>query len=518
VSSLLEIRSAGMRFPGVQALKGVDLSVHAGEVHALVGHNGSGKSTLVRILAGEHQPDPGTYVSVDRQPMHFGSHVEAARLGLRFVHQHLDLVYELSATENIAMGTGYAVRGLRRIAWSKEHARTRREMDRLGYEIDPKRPVSELGASARTAVAVARALSDRSEYKPKVIVFDEATATMPLPEIDRFLGLVRGLRSEGIGILYVSHHLSEVLRIADRVTVLRDGVRVCTMMADECDDALLTRLIIGDSADGRRTNDNARFTRRPKAAAAAAEPAADGKADAQESTVLTVTNLSGELVDNVSFSARRGCVVGIAGISGSGREEIAELLVGALPRLGRVMLGDVELPPGRPDKAVKAGMLLVPADRARKALLQNFVLRENVTISTLLEFWRHGLLRKSEERSTTEDWIQRLVIRGGGPETPVTTLSGGNQQKAMVARSVRTLPKVLVVDEPTQGIDVGGVKDVHAFIRDLSNSCAVVVCSSDTADLVAVCRQVLILRHGMVTAVLTGDEISSDSIDAQQLA
>jgi ribose transport system ATP-binding protein len=482
----------------------VDLTVESGEVHALVGHNGSGKSSLVKVLAGEYQPDRPTSIWVDGEPLPLSSPKHSMRSGLRFVHQNLGLVDGLSVTENIAMGAGYGARGLRRIDWRAEHARAREQLTELGYPVDPRTPLSELSTSARSAVAIARALSDRPATPPKLLILDEVTAAMPQPEIARFLTLVRRLRERGVGIVYVSHHLSEVFAVADRVTVLRDGVRVITSAVDEQTERTLANHIVGPAGLREGT-----------------KPEASGVAGSSEGAAsrgtLEVQGLSGDMVHDLSFTVSAGSVLGIAGISGSGREEVAEMVMGARPRGGSVRLNGRRVGADRPDVALRAGLVLLPADRARSGLIPNLLLRENVTLSRLKTLWRRGRLSKRVERREVADWIRRLDIRGGGPDADVTALSGGNQQKVIIARCLRLGPKALILDEPTQGVDIGGVADIHRLIHAIGATSAVLVCSTDTSELAALCHEVLVLRRDRQPVHLRGADVTQHTIDTVQL-
>jgi ribose transport system ATP-binding protein len=503
-SPLLNVERAGLSFPGTRALDGVDVAVATGEVHAVVGHNGSGKSSLVKVLAGEYQPDRVTRIWVDGKPLLTGSPKQSMRLGLRFVHQNLALVSGLSVTENIAMGAGYGVRGLGRIRWKQEHERAESRLAELGYTIDPRAPLSDLSVSARSAVAIARALNDRPASPPKVLILDEVTAAMPQPEIARFLTLVRRLRDRGMGVVYVSHHLSEVFAVADRVTVLRDGVRVVTTTVAGETEQSLARHILGDSTS--------RIAPRLATSRALVSPAFSGV-----DRTLEVEGLSGDLVHDLSFTVTAGRILGIAGIAGSGREHVAELVMGIRPRRGSVRLGGRELDPDRPDFALRAGLVLLPADRARSGLIPNLLLRENLTISRLRDLWRRGKLSKFLERREANEWIQRLGIRGGGPDVDVMSLSGGNQQKVVIARCLRLNPTALILDEPTQGVDIGGVSDIHSLIHAMGKISAVVVSSTDTSELAQLCQDVLVLRRDRAPVQLTGSEVTQHNIDTVQL-
>lgn len=502
----LRIRDAGMTFGETTVLSGVSLDVAPGEVHALAGHNGSGKSTLVKILAGRYVPHPETSVHAGDASLEFGRPESSMALGLRFVHQNLALVPDLSVTENLALGPGFGAGGLGRIAWPKEHRRARQELASLGYEVDPRAPVRDLSASTRSAVAIARALSDRAATAARILVLDEVTATMPLAEVQRLLALVEGLKQRGVGILMISHHLEELETVADRATILRDGHLVATVDRADVTVDNLTRLIMGETRARARTDMLDRLTARTS------DPQVPGAG-------LAVQGLTGARIDGISFMVRRGEIVGFSGVTGSGREELAELLYGALPRGGRVTVDGHELPPHRPDRALRAGLALVPADRARHAVLPAMSVRENLTISRLSDVTRRGgWIRADREREQVRAWIDTLSITGAQDVADVVELSGGNQQKVMLARAIRLQPKVLVLDEPTQGVDVGAIADIYALIRAIAPQAAIVVCSSDLDELARLCTSVHVLRRGRLIGHLEGDEVTETNIARLELS
>ena len=505
----LEVSGAGVTYPGVRALQGLDIDVRAGEVHAVIGHNGSGKSTFVKLLAGQCRPTQGTRIRVAGEELPPQSPLESARLGLRFVHQDLALVPSQSVTENLGLSVGLGVRGLKRIDWRAEHAAARSRLAELGYAVDPKALVGELSRSTRSAVAVARALRDFVGSPARVLVLDEVSAAMTAPEIARLLEMLARLRATGLGILYVSHHLEEVLQTADRVTVLRDGVRVTTSSAHTLTGAQLADLIIG--------TEQAHKLREGRAAEPGERDLATGQSR-HTGAAFTVTALSGQILRDISFQARSGQIIGVAGIAGSGREELAELLMGSVPRKGSVLIDGAELPPSRPDLSVRYGMALVPADRSSNAVIPTLPVRDNMTLARLSPFWRRGWLSRRSEAKEVSAWIERLSIRGATVDGAVTTLSGGNQQKVMVARALRTRPRVLILDEPTQGIDVAAVADIHAIIREVAETSAVIILSSDSDELASLCSEVLVLRAGRVAAQLADSDVMSAAIMRLELA
>jgi ribose transport system ATP-binding protein len=501
----LRVQRLSVTFPGMRALTDVDLHVALGEVHALVGHNGSGKSTLIKVLSGLHAPDKGSAVTIGGRPLPWESPADSERLGVRVVQQNLGLVPVLSITENVLMGSGYSARRLGRIAWRQEHDRVAEHMSRLGYEVDTRSLVGELPAATRSAVAMARALSPRRDRPaPQILLLDEITAAMPEPDIQRVLQLVRTLTAQDVAVLYVSHHLEEVLQVADRVTVLRDGRRITCLPGGELTQDGLAELVIGE-------------TQRPDQRQASQAAGVRLGADSEAGT-LRVTELCGATVQGLSFSATPGGIVGIAGITGSGREEMAQLLLGALPREGAVELGGQIVPPDRPRRAVEMGMTLVPADRMADAVISSQNVRENLTVAGLRRQKGLAPIQVRAERAQVDGWIEKLAIRGATADGSINTLSGGNQQKVILARCLSVKPKLLVLDEPTQGVDIGAKAEIHSLVREASSASAVVVCSSDNYELASLCTEVLVLHRGRLVGHLFGEAITEQNLDRMQLS
>ncbi len=503
--TVLEIRGLSKTFPGQRALVDVDFEVRAGEVHALVGQNGSGKSTLIKCLAGYHTPDFGSVARITHHRR--GAQVEeftlghaeaAARAGIRFVHQDLGLVEGLDAVENLALGRGYRTT-LGSINWRAYRRQTAHELAALGFRFDVRQPVSDLIPSQRTGVAIARALHNW-EDDVEIVVMDEPTAALPGDDVERLFETIKHVTSRGVAVVYVSHHLDEIFRIADRVTVLRDGYKVATRAIDGLDHDGLVELIVGQALAEEFSHE--------------LSSAVDGG-----ETLLRVSGLAGSSVADVSFEVKAGQVVGVAGITGSGREALAGLLFGAHRReRGVVDVAGVAVPSLRPDLAVAAGMGLIPADRKAVAIVADMSVRENVTLPRISDFFRGAWFRHSLERSDVSAWMQKLNVQPRNPEREVKFLSGGNQQKAVIARWLRLAPKVLVLDEPTQGVDVGAKADIHRLIDQAAEQgAAVLVCSTDTEELVRLCSRVLVLARGRVRAEVSGPELDRERLERLQL-
>jgi ribose transport system ATP-binding protein len=489
-------------FGGQTALTSVDLSVDYGEVHALVGQNGSGKSTLIKVLSGYHQPDPGAEAELAGRPFQLGNAHTARAAGLRFVHQDLALVLQLSILDNMMLGRPYPVGLGGRIRHRVAAERASGYLRQVGVAADVGLPVGSLTPAERSAVAIARALSDTSSGR-LLLVLDEPTAALPANDVRRLLDTIGRLRGEGHGVLLVSHHLGEVLDIADRITVLRDGKVVATTARSEVDQRRLASLIVGHSAV-------------PDDAGAARGSAADGQT---REPVLRIRQLRGGRLTGLDLDVRPGEIVGVAGITGSGRESLASLITGGLAHAGQVQVAGTELRPGQPHRVLTAGAAGVPGERARLGMFPNLGVRANMTVSDLDRHRRFGRIDRGRERGEVSEWIGRLGIVTHGPDAPIQSLSGGNQQKVLVARALRTRPKVLVLDDPTQGIDVGARAQIHEVIeRCAADGIAVLLISTDSDELARLADRVLILAGGKCARILEGGPtLTAKVIDVSQL-
>lgn len=482
-------------FPGQKALDDVSLSVRSGEVHALVGQNGSGKSTLIKALAGYHAPDPGATVTVLGEEVDVRDLRDPRLRRLRFIHQDLGLVGTLTAVENLSLTVGPSF-ALRRISFAKEERAARQWLAEFALDIDLHQPVDDLTRVERTVVAIVRALMEW-DHPEGALILDEPTAALPLPEVRHLFDIVKRLTARGAGVMYVSHRLDEVLELADRVSVLRDGRLVTTQAASDIDHESLVRHIVGRTVDLSLAH----------------------QAPSAREVVLRIRDLAGERLREVSFDVYAGEIVGITGLLGSGREHLARTIFGAdAQRSGSVEVDGHNLTSGSPHQAVRCGMALVPADRAREGLFPDSSVRENLTLPHLTPLVRRGRISRRREEAEADSWIERTRLSPPSRERMVASLSGGNQQKVVLGKWLRTNPKVLVLDEPTQGVDVAAKAAIYKLVGEAAEAGAsVLVCSSEVEEMVEVCERILVLRDGRVCAELAGQSLTSDRVLAEML-
>ncbi|RMI13442.1 sugar ABC transporter ATP-binding protein [Cellulomonas triticagri] len=473
---LLQMRSIVKQFPGARALDGVDLDVVPGEVHCLLGQNGAGKSTLIKVLAGAHQPTEGE-VLVDGEVVTIANPVAALRLGVATMYQELDVVAGLTVAENVFLGHELATAGVSRRREARR--RTREILARLGHpEISPHHEVGSLPAAAQQIVSMARALS----HDARVIVMDEPSAVLDSDEVENLFRVVRELTAAGVAIVYISHRMEEIRAIGDRITVLKDGRTVARdLPVASTPTRELIRLMTGRSVEY------------------AFPEGTDLPADAP--VVLDVAGLSlrGAFTD-VTFQVRAGEIVGLAGLVGSGRSEILETVYGARrATTGTVEVAGRRLRPGQVQAAVRAGVGLAPEERKAQGLLLDEPVYRNITLSTFGRFAKGGMLDERAERRTAQEQAEALDLRPTGVDRAIRTLSGGNQQKAMLARWLVHGCRVLLLDEPTRGVDVGARAEIYALVRRLADEgAAVVVVSSEIPEVLGLSDRVLVVSDGRV--------------------
>ncbi|WP_136520724.1 sugar ABC transporter ATP-binding protein [Cellulomonas telluris] len=488
--AILRMRGIVKQFPGARALDGVDLEVRAGEVHCLLGQNGAGKSTLVKVLAGAHQPDEGEIV-LDGTPVTITHPVAGLCLGVATMYQELDVVDGLSVAENVYLGHELASRGFTQRRAAAQ--RSRELLRRLGHpELSPHREVGTLPAAGKQVVSMARALS----HDARVIVMDEPSAVLDSEEVANLFRVVRELTAQGVAIVYISHRLEEIRQIGDRITVLKDGRTVAQgLPAATTPTADLIRLMTG------RTVEYA-IPRRP--------PVPD---DAP--VVLRVEDLTvrGAFAD-VSFDVRAGEVVGLAGLVGSGRSEVLETVFGARrPHAGRVSVDGSPVHAGSVGAAVRAGIGLCPEERKSQGLLLDEPVYRNITLSSFARTARGPFLDEAAERRVADEQVTALDLRPADPDRAARTLSGGNQQKVLLARWLVHGCRVLLLDEPTRGVDVGARAEIYALIARLAAAgTAVVVVSSEIDEVLGLADRVLVLSEGRVVHTGPASEIDEHRV------
>lgn len=499
----LELRGISKRFGSTLALRGIDLTVRAGSVHALLGGNGSGKSTSLKILAGVHLADAGV-IWLDGMAHSWDQYSpQVARgAGLRFVHQNLGLVHGLTVGENFALEAGFPTRA-GRVDWARLHADTRQQLEAFGLDLDPRAPVGTLRPSDQALVAIVRALrpaalAETAAVGARTLVLDEPTASLPHQEASRLLEVLHVRRSLGQTIIYVSHRLPEVLELADDVTVLRDGKVAASGPVGDFDGASIVDIMMA----GRPQLDAPR--RRPSIGnAPSATPLSDRP-------VLEVREMVAGPLRGVSLSVGSGEVVGVAGLLGSGRTTLLQTLFGERGlESGDLLLDGVPFRPRRPAAAMERGVALVPEDRAAAAAFLDHSVADNLHAGALSRYWRWWRIDGPAMSRDATSLMDQFGVRAASSSAALRSLSGGNQQKVILARWLRREPRLLLLDEPTQGIDVAARADVHRHVRaHASRGNGAIVVSSDFAELVEVCDRVLVLRAGRVVADVTGDRLS----------
>jgi rhamnose transport system ATP-binding protein len=484
---LLALEHGEKSYGAVRALRDGTLAIRPGEVRALVGENGAGKSTLVKILGGVTQLDAGALL-VDGVEVAFHNPTDARDAGIAVIFQEPTLFPDLSVAENIAMGR-HPLGALRRIDRKAMHKEAADLLQRLGVRLEAERPVRGLSIADQQVVEIAKALS----FEARVLIMDEPTAALSGPEVARLFGVVRTLQERGAGILFISHRLEEVFAICETVTVMRDGAVVSDERTAELTEDDLVRRMVGRDLD-------ALF---PKTAAAVGAP------------LLSVQRLTREGVfTDVSFDVRAGEIVALAGLVGAGRSEVARVVFGIdKADGGTVEVEGKRLPNGKPTAAMAAGLAFVPEDRRQQGLVMDLSIKRNATLTSLARLTRLGLIGGKAERLLAEDWAQRLQLKFHSMNDSVGTLSGGNQQKVVLAKWLSTEPKVLIVDEPTRGIDVGTKSEVHRLLSDLAGQgLAVLMISSELPEVLGMADRVLVMHEGRITGEIPRAEADEERI------
>jgi ABC-type sugar transport system ATPase subunit len=484
----LEMRGIGKRFPGVIALDGVDLALAPGKVHALMGENGAGKSTLIKILAGVYGKDTGT-IRVGGRETEFRSPRDALRQGIKVVFQEIALISEFTVAENIFLEEYPRIAG-GSIDWKRIRAEAAALFQRIGFDVDPAAKTGDLPVSQQQMVEIARALA----HEARIVVMDEPTSSLTPKEVELLFVVIRRLTAIGIAVVYVSHKLDEVFEIADEVTVLRDGRHISTKpIGAHTHDSLIHDMI------GRRIDNLFPRVRRQS----------PGKA------VLTVENLSTDAkLKGVSFEARAGEVLGFFGLMGAGRTELAKAIVGYDPiRSGTIRIDGTPLSPHDTRRAVGLGIGLLTEDRKTEGLMLELPVLQNMSLASLSSFARAGFVDEGRERSAVQSFVDRFRVKTPGLGQTIKNLSGGNQQKVLLARWLMRGLKVIVVDEPTRGIDVGAKSEIFALIDQLAGEgLAVIMMTSEMPELLGLSDRIAVMDEGRITAVMPRDAATQETI------
>src|ERR671920_771635 len=486
----LQMREIEKRFPGVHALKGVGLSVGAGEVVALLGENGAGKSTLMKVLGGVHQPDSGE-VLIDGAPAVIRGVSDATKYGVAFIHQELNVLDNLDVAANVYLGREPTYGGpLRLVDRGRVEGETKKHLPRLGLNIAPDTPLARLSIAQQQMVEIAKALS----LDARILIMDEPTSSLTLSETERLLSVVKDLRSNGVAVIYISHRLGEVKEIADRAVVLRDGANAGELRREEITHDRMVRLMVG--------RDIQSFYQHP-----------EGEKQPRYFEVESLRT-SRYPDQQVRFDVGRGEILGLAGLVGAGRSEAAQAIFGVEPPVeSSLMLDSRPLRIRSPQDAIRYGVYLVPEDRRTAGLIVDMPIRENVTLPALERYAPAGLISFEKEREGAKEVCKRLNVKAPSVEVRAANLSGGNQQKVVLAKWLALEPKVLIFDEPTRGVDVGAKAEIYALLRGLAEGgVAVLMISSDMEEILHVSDRVAVMPEGWLTGVLKREDCTEENI------
>ncbi len=483
---ILEMRHITKTFPGVVALNDISLAVQPGQVHAIVGENGAGKSTLMKVLAGVVAPDSGE-IALRGHLVQFAGPGDSQQRGISIIYQEFNLLPYLSVAENIFLGREpHKTLGL--IDWARMHREARESLARLSVQLDPTTPVANLSVAQQQEVEIAKALS----LEANIIVMDEPTAVLAAHEVEHLFDIVKTLKSQGVTVIYISHRLAELYQIADQATVIKDGRVVGAFEMGDVTRADLIRMMVGRPLEETF-------------------PAAD---DESGPVVLSVRGLSTEFLDTINFELRSGEILGLAGLVGAGRTSLARALFGA----SRITSGDIKVAgkpfnPASPRAAIRARIALVPEERKTQGLVLDLSIRKNMSLPILARLRRWGLLSKPRERTLVNDAIRDLGVRTPSAEQEVQYLSGGNQQKVVLAKWLNTAPQVLILDEPTRGVDVGAKAEIYGLIREIARKgTGILFISSELPEVLGMSDRIMVMRDGRIEGEVSRDEATEEKI------
>ena len=490
MAPILQMRGVEKRFAGVHALKGVDLDVSAGEVVALLGENGAGKSTLMKVLGGVHQPDSGE-VLIDGAPAQMRGVSDASRHGIAFIHQELNVLDNLDVAANVFLGREPTRGGpLRLVDRERMERESKTYLARIGLDVRPDTPLARLSIAQQQMVEIAKALSQQA----RVLIMDEPTSSLTLSETERLLEVVKDLRSHGVAVIYISHRLGEVREIADRAVVLRDGANAGQLMREEISHDRMVRMMVGRDVESFYQH-----------------PLGEKRPGYFQVESLRTSRYPDR---QVKFEVGRGEILGLAGLVGAGRSEAAQAIYGVDPAVeSRLLLDGRPLVIRSPGDAIRYGVYLVPEDRRTAGLITDMPIRENVTLPALGRYARGGLISFEKERGGAREVCARLNVKCPSVEARAANLSGGNQQKVVLAKWLALEPKVLIFDEPTRGIDVGAKAEIYDLMRKLAEAgVGILMISSDMEEVINVSDRVAVMHEGRVTGVLGREDCTEENI------
>jgi len=492
---ILGLKNLSKTFPGQLALDQVDLKVYGGSIHALLGHNGSGKSTLIKLLSGFEKADYGYSAFLNGQRVDLWNGSKQNSSLIRIVHQDLGLVQNLNTIENLAFGRGYHTNAIGSINWKKEGLRAQELLNQLGIVPDVRKPTGMLSRAEQTYIAIARALQDWSDYSKGLLILDEPTASLQYGEIVSLFETMRMIRDKGAGLLYVSHRLDEIFQIADYVTVLRDGQKIHSGPITELDKSRLTAIM----------------TKSEK------KPISFTKTKAREKVILECNSVFSTKLKGVDFKLYEGEVLGVAGLIGSGRDELGAVLFGAHPRFSGRVVVEKQKVFAHPREAINAGISYLPSDRKNLGLIERHRLYEHITLPDIAPNTNSlGHINRNREMEDVDSWGRLVNLRPLDLHRRMHKFSGGNQQKAVIARWLRLKPKVLILDEPAQGVDIQSKEVIYNLVFEASNSGAsIIICSSDPDELCLLCNRVIVLKAGIKVADFSGKQLTAERIEAE---
>jgi len=485
----IEFKNVSKTFPGVKALQDISFSINRGEVHALLGENGAGKSTLIKVLAGVYWPDEGSTIVINGESFSGLTTLLAVRKGISVTYQDFSLFPNLSVAENIAIGKKVED-GKPGVNWKQIRAIARQAVEKIGVDLDINARLGDFSTAKQQLVAIARALVHDS----RLIVLDEPTSSLSSSEVEYLFRIIRDLKSRGIAVLFISHKLEEVFAVADRITILRDGRYMGTYQTREMDVQKVISIMVGREVLFKRVENEA-ITKKP---------------------LLEVKNLSKKgNYKNISFTLHEGEILGLTGLVGAGRTELCESIFGcAQPDEGEILLNGQKVVIPNTDKAVELGIAFVPEDRQHKGIILNNNAEDNITLNILKQLVnRLNLVNNSQRRQSAVQWMEKLNVKPAYPDMIASKFSGGNQQRIIIAKWLAANPRVLIIDEPTNGIDVGAKEAIHNILRDLTKQgIGIIMISSELPEILALSDRILVMRRGQIVAEFAGSEATQEMI------